>query len=67
MSDLETIMREMVEENRISRDKATADVSRLVSVTVGGTDDEFDRVTRELLGLAGSDADGDGGLPEEAG
>lgn len=58
--DLETILRGIVEENRIGRDKATAELSRLVSVTVGGTDDEFDRVTRSVLGLdtgAGSDED----------
>jgi hypothetical protein len=67
MSDIETILAEMVEENRLSRDRATADVSRLLSVTVGGTDDEFERVTRDLLGLDGDGADRGGGLPEEAG
>lgn len=59
--DLETILNRMVEENRIGRDKATSDLSRLVSVTVGGTDDEFERTTRELLGLDGErDANGEG-------
>jgi len=59
--DLETILNRMVEENRIGRDKATSDLSRLVSVAVGGTDDEFERTARELLGLDGEgDADGEG-------
>jgi hypothetical protein len=66
-TDLEAILKGMVEENRLGRDKSTADVSRLITVSVGGTDDEFDRVTRDLLGLDGASENGDDRLPEKEG
>lgn len=66
-TDLETILAGMVEENRVGRDKSTADLSRLITVTVGGTDDEFDRITRRLLGLDEELENGDDRVSEEEG
>lgn len=47
----EATLRRLINENRQSREVASNRLRRLTEVTVNGSDDEFQRITREILGF----------------
>ena len=60
---MEESLRELIKRNLINRGKNAQSFSRLISVTTSGTEDEFERFTREFVEGSGNDSEASG--PEE--
>lgn len=68
MTDANEMLSQYLARSKANREQFAQDSSRLVSVIAGGSDDEFNRVTADILGFGDDsgidDRDGEEVLPQ---